>query len=132
MTPVDQDVFGEGKGNCWAACIASLLDLPLSEVPNFCGEPERNDNWFKDTDEWLKQRGYRIIGFEGATGISMGEGAYALVTGPSPRGNFSHVVVWESGRELVEAIRAACLQGLVPVGPLIQDGNKVLQVMRPR
>lgn len=93
MTPVDQDVFGEGKGNCWAACIATVLDLPLSEIPNFCGEPERNDNWFSDTDKWLKSRGYRVIGFEGASGISMGEGAYALVTGPSPRGNFSHVVV---------------------------------------
>jgi hypothetical protein len=93
MTPVEQNVFGEGKGNCWAACIASLLDLPITEVPNFCGEPERNPNWFSDTDKWLKQRGFRVIDFQGASGIAMEEGAYAIANGKSPRGDFFHVVV---------------------------------------
>lgn len=33
MKPVDQTKFGEG-GNCLAACIASLLDVDISEMPD--------------------------------------------------------------------------------------------------
>jgi len=32
MKPVDQDRFG-GDGNCWQACVASLLELPLHDLP---------------------------------------------------------------------------------------------------
>lgn len=32
---IDQTEFGDQIGNCWSACIAMLLRLPLSEVPNF-------------------------------------------------------------------------------------------------
>lgn len=42
MTPVFQDKFldpnvpfGEQRGNCFSAVLASLLDLPLAAVPNF-------------------------------------------------------------------------------------------------
>jgi len=33
VKPVDQDRFG-ANGNCFAACIASLLDISLAEVPD--------------------------------------------------------------------------------------------------
>lgn len=93
MTPVHQNIFGEGKGNCWAACIASILNLPIEEVPNFCGEPERNENWLTDTDKWLQERGLRIVRFEGASGIWMQEGTHVIANGKSPRGDFFHVIV---------------------------------------
>jgi len=40
VTPVFQTTFGDGSdgsepGNCQAACIATLLDLSIEEVPNF-------------------------------------------------------------------------------------------------
>jgi predicted XRE-type DNA-binding protein len=37
MTPVDQTLFNSEttQGNCMQAAVASLLDLPLSEVPHF-------------------------------------------------------------------------------------------------
>jgi len=34
MTPVFQTCVDPGKGNCHQACIAALLDLELSQVPN--------------------------------------------------------------------------------------------------
>lgn len=106
MTPQKQTVFGEGRGNCWATCIAALLDLPLAEVPNFCGEPERNPEWYADTDRWLQQFGYRIVGFtfpegnaglpiEKQIGIAVEPGTYLIVAGKSPRGEFMHAVVVE-------------------------------------
>lgn len=41
MTPVDQEFLHDpasgSYGDCQRACIASILNLPLSEVPNFAG-----------------------------------------------------------------------------------------------
>lgn len=39
MTPVYQEIFDSGKGDCFSACLASLLELPLATVPKF-----RRDN----------------------------------------------------------------------------------------
>lgn len=58
MKPVDQTVFGEGKGNCFAACVASILEIPLEEVPNFCGlHPEPDGTWYREFLRWLSERG---------------------------------------------------------------------------
>lgn len=35
MIPVDQDQFGKGNGNCWSACIASILERPLADFKFF-------------------------------------------------------------------------------------------------
>ena len=35
MTPVLQRSFEDHRGDCFAACLASLLDVPLDAVPNF-------------------------------------------------------------------------------------------------
>jgi hypothetical protein len=36
MTPVDQEFLKERgePGDCWRACIATILGLPLAEVPH--------------------------------------------------------------------------------------------------
>lgn len=46
--------------NCWATCIACLLDLQEEDVPDFCNiEPV--EDWFKRTVDWLMERGLGII-----------------------------------------------------------------------
>ena len=35
MIPVYQTTFGSPGGNCLSACVASLLELPIEEVPYF-------------------------------------------------------------------------------------------------
>lgn len=35
MKPVDQTQFGKPDGNCFAACIATILELTIDEVPNY-------------------------------------------------------------------------------------------------
>lgn len=42
-------------GNCWQAVIASLLELPLEEVPHFVTYP----NYTKVHDDFLLSNGYR-------------------------------------------------------------------------
>lgn len=102
MKPVRQTDFGKGTGDCWAACIASILELPLSEVPNFCHDDLRS-GWLKRTINWLYARGIGIIYIEDA-GKALSErphlvvGCFCILTGRSPRAkdgedDFLHSVV---------------------------------------
>lgn len=51
-------------GNCYAAAIASILDLPISEVPNVevLFDMEGKDKWLWDDvmNKWLASKGYKI------------------------------------------------------------------------
>lgn len=60
---INQTEFGDGIGNCYSACIAMLLRLPLSEAPNFntsvpdamAGETRR-----RAIVTWLQDRGWSL------------------------------------------------------------------------
>ncbi len=58
MRPVKQDRLfspeGIGNGNCLAACMASLLEIPLWMVPPFDQMFGRRD-WYGRQDEWLER-----------------------------------------------------------------------------
>ncbi len=49
MKPVYQTVFTKGDGNCYPACLASILELELSEVPLFT-----DSDWWLRYREWLR------------------------------------------------------------------------------
>ena len=92
MIKHQQNLFGK-EGNCWQTAIASVMDLPLSEVPDFVNE--RITHWWMDTVYWLDQRGYKIIPIWG----HLETDEYYLVSGPSPRfKNMGHVVIYQRGR----------------------------------
>lgn len=95
MIPIDQTKFGKGEGNCFQACVASLLELRLDLVPHFCeGE---NDNWYMDLEEWLK--GYNLaplmVQVKGCPSL---DHVYSIASGPAARG-LKHSVVYK-GNEL--------------------------------
>lgn len=50
MIKVDQTTFG-ADGNCFSACVASVLELPLDEVPRFVG-----DGWWMRFVVWCAER----------------------------------------------------------------------------
>lgn len=57
MKPVFQQVLDKGRGDCWSACIASLLELDLSDVPNFRAMEEDTGVDMKvEARKWLKER----------------------------------------------------------------------------
>lgn len=99
MTPVKQTIFGNLKGNCFPACIASILDLPLPDVPHFCDN--NNQNWYVDTAAWSDSRNLTFFMLE--YGPDLEEFLYKIpyhyiVSGPSPRGAFMHCTVGFQGR----------------------------------
>lgn len=54
MIAVDQTAFGLPGGNCFAACVASLLEMPIDDVPNFCNLP---GDWEAEFNRWLRPFG---------------------------------------------------------------------------
>lgn len=100
MKPVDQTIFGPGEGaaagNCWSACIASILELPLAEVPHFVAV--EGDDWWLAMQAWLQERGLQAVHFEVA-GKDLSElwepKGFTILTGDSPRGDFLHAVIGE-------------------------------------
>lgn len=65
MRPVDQTILGAG-GNCFAACLASVLEIPLDQVPDVGGghygeDEEARRRWarafFRRLNDWLAPRG---------------------------------------------------------------------------
>lgn len=61
----EQTKFGSGRGNCIAACVSSLLDLPIEDVPNvetlFFLDTEDNETpplWAVVLDAFLLGKGY--------------------------------------------------------------------------
>lgn len=101
MTPQHQTVFGDGKGNCFATCIACILDLRVEDVPNFCGDnPEANGEWLRATNRWLAQYGLRYIEFTYGDWVVDSHGVpdcHVIVSGPGPRG-CDHATVWLNGK----------------------------------
>lgn len=55
MKPVFQTVLDRQKGNCLSAAIASILEIDISEVPNF---EVLNGDFISRVNEWLRPRGY--------------------------------------------------------------------------
>jgi hypothetical protein len=104
MKPVLQTQFGAGVGNCFAACIASILAMPIEAVPNFCGEPPFNEHWEAQFNALVAERGLasmwvwpdsRLRNGLPVFAIQVPAGTNAIATGQSPRGDFLHSVVAE-------------------------------------
>ncbi len=103
MKPVDQTTFGprtNGKvGNCMSACIASLLELGIDDVPYFMGtEDEPDDLWKKRINRWAAPYGFSFMHFKTAKGFTEWPPGYYVLTGRSPRG--MHAVV-AKGKKMV-------------------------------
>ena len=94
---MNQTIERPGDGDCWAACLASLLELPLEIVPNFCAMDHAEGDWWDATQAWLVSRG--MVGIEinvrdRPTGYLMPmPPTYCIVSGKSPRGDYGHSVI---------------------------------------
>jgi hypothetical protein len=92
VTPVDQTTFGPGKGNCFSACVASVLDLTIEEVPFFMG----SEDWVSALLLWCEQNG---VDADFSTEFPAPAGDYVIVGGGSPRySSVGHAVVWLDGQ----------------------------------
>lgn len=91
MKPVDQTFLKPPEGNCFAACVASILEVPLEALPNFKGE-----NWCDLWNQWLEPLNLRLLMIEHRQWLERPPG-YAIVGVDSPRGDWLHAVVCKDG-----------------------------------
>lgn len=75
MRPVDQTTYGVNDGNCFPACIASILEISIDEVPRFFGPSV-------DFLRWLAPQGLSATRYKGSDYVPPG---YAIAAGPSRR-----------------------------------------------
>lgn len=89
MIPQDQQHISSVNGDCFAACVASMLDMPRSEVPNFM-EAGPGPEWWVALQRWLGERNMwcEVMKIE-----SCNEPGYWIGSGKSPRGDYHHAVV---------------------------------------
>lgn len=107
MKPVDQEFTSKPEinqyGDCQRAVIASLLELPIAEVPHFLQKADGDpDLYWSGIQTFLREHGcayltadqHAIQHFYGHEG-----NIYHEISGPSPRGNgLYHAVVGCNGR----------------------------------
>ena len=91
------DLTPEG-GNCFSACIASVLEIGINEVPNVA----KDFAWFQIMDEFVNKYGYGLYLMERKE-IPVSDiwckHAYIIANGQSPRHeNRTHSVVYKNGK----------------------------------
>jgi hypothetical protein len=105
VTPVYQTIGGYPYGNCLQACIATVLDLPLAEVPHFADGDPTADVWWSAIREWALPRDINPCWIDPEkpdeahlVQLLMDMKLPYLAVGPSPGGNYGHCVVMQEGR----------------------------------
>lgn len=111
-------VVGGVVGDCFRACLATVMGLPRDEVPHFVKlgtDPFGKDiidngvdgttvgpRWANLAQTWLAQRGltfyYWDTGAAAPAANRIEQSAYPLIilSGPSPRGPFPHAIVGDN------------------------------------
>lgn len=110
MVPVAQTKLSDNEksihGNCLAACVASLFEIQIDEVPAW--EEMGNDgSWGDSFIKFIESRGYAYEGLiaprssswlKDVLSISNGIDGYFIVGGKSPRMNRrGHAVIYKDG-----------------------------------
>lgn len=94
MKPVFQTGFDVKTGNCYAACLASILEVPLDRIPVGLND----EKWIERANQFLAAFNLRTMVFKWEVGREWTFGpVWHVVSGPSPRGNWYHACVGFGG-----------------------------------
>jgi hypothetical protein len=61
MIKIDQTIIDGKNGDCFRACIASMLELPLKDVIHFS---MFGKDWYREFYRYMRYRKYLVKGFE--------------------------------------------------------------------
>lgn len=104
MTPQKQTIFNDFKnrkfGNCIQACVASLFNLPIEQVPHFM---MYEDEMMDALKYFCDKNGYRFSGIkQKPTEMDLnnfkGIDGYYMIGGKSPRNKYGHAVIYKNGQ----------------------------------
>ena len=87
MKPINQTTFGAPGGNCLSACFASLLHIPIEDVPYL--ESDDVEPQIAKFATWLKAYGLYPLMLSPGAHVP----GFHIISGHSPRGRGTHAVV---------------------------------------
>lgn len=82
------------RGNCLAACLASLFDVSISDLPKF--EDMGQEEWINAMLQWVNGRGYDLEVYRSNPGGELARGMHYMAIGFSQRG-VRHSVIYRDG-----------------------------------
>lgn len=89
-------------GDCWRACIASMLGRPRADVPHFVARPETEFDWLEQTQHWLRaEYGQELHYVMAKFPVEKSCSQYVIIVGRSPRGLGHAVLASAATGELV-------------------------------
>ena len=100
MKPVFQTRYGKDEGNCYQACLASIMEMELDEVPDFCNLYPERGHWQLEANIWLRQFGLATVTIAPQFGddyiTAYLKDCFLIATGDNSNG-VRHCVIWKNG-----------------------------------
>ncbi len=97
MTQVRQTIMRAPLGNCFQACVASVFELPLEQVPDFAKlRQESRAPWMTHLAMWLKDRGLAYALLDAKVRAEPPSG-YGILVGEVGNDRSIHSVVFLNG-----------------------------------
>jgi hypothetical protein len=95
MKPVKQTRHGKTDGNCFAACVASLLGVELKEIDELLHPTETDSDWFKPLQKYLRKHHLTFVNVSLKHGWPMSEipSLYVIASGMNHKHTCRHSVV---------------------------------------
>ena len=98
MYQVLQDKFGEGNGNCFQACLASILERPLKDCIDISYADIDDKHWISYVNDFLAPFGLFFVPVDiGKSEDTTKFKGYQILIGKSERG-IQHAVVGKNGK----------------------------------
>lgn len=130
MIRVYQSTFSDKetgeKGNCWAACLSSLLEIPIKDCLDVNSLPE-NTHWAEATQEFLSEFGldYEVYNY------TIPPKGYSIMIGRSPRGEYGHSCIAFNGKLFHDphpsnagVVNVSQFWALIPAAPKKEEWKK--------
>lgn len=98
MKKVYQTKFDDNLGDCFRACIASIFEFPIKEMPNFWEQTQDVSEFWRLNNSWLAEhKNFKFINFElSVEHKHIIDDLLCVACAKSPRGNADHAVVWQN------------------------------------
>jgi len=99
MKTVDQKIVGLGIGDCFRACVASILEFPIDNMPNFWEQTQDTHNFWKLVNTWVYANfkcKFLVVTFTEETKHLISN-ILCIAFGQTDRSDEDHAVIWLNG-----------------------------------
>ena len=99
MKPVMQTIFDDVYGDCFRACVASIFEFSIEEMPNFWEQTQDASEFWRLNNSWLmKNYDFKVLSFQLLPeDRHVVESLLCIACAKSPRSDIDHAVVWQDG-----------------------------------